>query len=330
VVSLPLENAIVALILAMAVVSGITFIVYGIKYRAGHRFWDMIREKDFHPSISRLQFLLWTWVVAFVFAAIFFIRAWAGVSPVTPEIPQNVLLLMGVSAAPPVISSGINVTRYSAGIQRARNAVATFKGIKSLRDEFKRNGATLQKATKDARVLAEQSAAVASRDTSIAEFTVARAQAAQQAAQFTAQAAMFGLAPAQNRAALISEEATKLGKLAVDAQEAARQSKTTAITNELAARVAADQEIPNPDIPLSDIFNEDGKPAVTRFQMFVWTFISIIAYFVIFGMTLNSMVAMPNLEGVENLALPNIHETLLALMGISQGAYVAGKMARST
>lgn len=328
-VSLPLENAILALILAMAVVSGITFIVYGIKRRAGHRFWDMIREQDFHPSISRFQFLLWTWVISFIFTAIFLIRAWAGVSPIPTEIPTNLLLLMGVSAAPPAISTGINVTRFSAGIQRARNALATFRGIKMLRDEFKRNGLTLQKAARDARVLAEQSSAAAARDTSVAEFTVARAQAAQQAAQSTAQAAMFGLAPAQNRAALISEEATKLGKLAVDAQEAARQSKTTAISNEAAARVAADQEIPNPDIPLSDIFNEDGKPAVTRFQMFVWTFISIIAYFVILGMTVNSMVAMPNLDGVENFAIPDIHETLLVLMGISQGAYVAGKMARS-
>jgi hypothetical protein len=33
---------------------------------------------------------------------------------------------------------------------------------------------------------------------------------------------------------------------------------------------------------------------------------------------------------VENLAIPDVHNTLLALMGISQGAYVAGKMAKST
>lgn len=64
--------------------------------------------------------------------------------------------------------------------------------------------------------------------------------------------------------------------------------------------------------------------------MFVWTFISIIAYFVVLGMSLSSMVTGSDLDGVEKLTIPNIDTTMLALMGVSQGAYVAGKMAKST
>jgi hypothetical protein len=240
---------------------------------------------------------------------------------------------MGVSAAPAAISSGINVTRYSKGIQRAKNALARPGGMKAMRAELNLDGVKFQTAASDARVLAERSAADAARDASIAEFTLARAQGAEQAAQFASQAAIFGDDSARKASSIAAHQATQLGILAVKTQDTAQQSKVVAIKNEQAAKEAADRVPPNPDIPLSDIFNEDGKPAVTRFQMFVWTFISIIAYFIIFGSTLYSMLQPPDLlmvTNVENLAIPDVHNTLLALMGISQGAYVAGKMAKST
>lgn len=335
-VSVPLYQALLLLVLSGAIITGITFIVYVIKRKAGYKFWDMIREKDFHPSLSRFQFLLWTWIVAFVFAGVFFIRASAGLFPLPPEIPSNLLLLLGISAAPPAISSGVNQVRYSAGIQRVKNDLKKYGKISQIRNEFRtRNGGPsaaqlAQDNAASAQDNAARAAAQAARDASIADFAVARAQASQQAVQFAAQVAPFGGIAAQNTAAQASQQAAQMAVLAVQAQATAQNSQASAIQSQTTAQTALQAVPSDPDISLADIFDEDGKPAMTRFQMFVWTFVAIIAYFIILGMTLSSMLVGSLLTGVENLTIPNIDTTMLTLMGVSQGAYVAGKAAKST
>jgi hypothetical protein len=77
---------------------------------------------------------------------------------------------------------------------------------------------------------------------------------------------------------------------------------------------------PDPLPGLGTMLEEGGKPSFTRFQMFAWTFISIIAFF-------GSMYVMitNNLNSVSQLVLPNVDPILLALMGLSQAAYIGGK-----
>lgn len=75
--------------------------------------------------------------------------------------------------------------------------------------------------------------------------------------------------------------------------------------------------------PLRTMLEENKKASLSRFQMFIWTFIAIIIYLSIFF----GMLAKPGaLQAVENLTLPDIDTTLLVLMGISQGAYIGGKV----
>lgn len=112
---------------------------------------------------------------------------------------------------------------------------------------------------------------------------------------------------------------------AQQAQATAQTSKAQAVTDQTVDDVQFD-----PDIPFSHILNEDGKPAMTIFQMFVWTFVSIIVYFILFWMTLSSMLADSILSNIETLKIPDIDTTMVTLMGLSQGAYVAGKISKST
>jgi len=238
VVALPPEFAVVALIVS-GVVSIILTLIFRIVLRKnGSNFWDCIREKDFHPSLARFQFLLWTWVIVFAFFSVILMRAFAGVQPVPLAIPQNLLLLMGVNAAPTAISSAVNGFRYQAFItsiekQRRANNVNSTRQLLELKD--------------------------------------------------------------------------KSGN-----------------QKEISIEVGATKYILK-EIPLSDIFNEEGKPAITRFQVFVWTIIAIIVYFIIFGMT--TLSSLPN---IQSFSLPDVDLTMLTLMGLSHGTYIAGKMAKST
>lgn len=63
-----------------------------------------------YPTLSKFQFLLWTLVIAFVFLAIQITRIAATDFAVSSEyliqdIPENLLVLMGISVAVPIISS---------------------------------------------------------------------------------------------------------------------------------------------------------------------------------------------------------------------------------
>ncbi len=65
---------------------------------------------------------------------------------------------------------------------------------------------------------------------------------------------------------------------------------------------------------------ENDAIEITRVQLFVWTWIAILIYLVSFFMNLSSAIATG-----EGVTLPPIDPSLLALSGLSQAGYVAGK-----
>jgi len=73
--------------------------------------------------------------------------------------------------------------------------------------------------------------------------------------------------------------------------------------------------------PLGTMLMENGKPSLGRFQMALWTLISVIVYLFIFGSTL-----IASLTDITKLVVPDIDVTLVVLMGLSQGAYLGGKL----
>jgi hypothetical protein len=87
------------------------------------------------------------------------------------------------------------------------------------------------------------------------------------------------------------------------------------------------QRPPDKDLkPFSSMLEENDKPTLTRFQMFIWTWIGVIIYLALFL----AMITGPGaLQAVQNLSLPDIDPTLVALMGLSQAGYIGGKAVAS-
>jgi len=164
-------------------------------------FWDLIRESDYFPSLARFQFMIWTFVISFTIISIYLLMlgnhtlCWS-------TLPSNILLLMGISAAVPLISSVISREKYSKEIS--------------------------------------------------------------------------GLIPCKEKAPAFST-----------------------------------------------ILLEHSKPTVGRYQMFLWTIISVIIYLSLFIQELSGIHDMGNLV---QLRLPDIDISLLFLMGLSQAAYVGAKL----
>jgi hypothetical protein len=84
--------------------------------------------------------------------------------------------------------------------------------------------------------------------------------------------------------------------------------------------IESGQELPG----FHEMLNEYGKPSLGRFQMFAWTWISIIIYLFIF---FSKIFALANTPSV--LALPDIDPTLVVLMGLSQFAFLGNKAVTS-
>lgn len=91
------------------------------------------------------------------------------------------------------------------------------------------------------------------------------------------------------------------------------------------------------DKPLRGMLLENGKPSFTRFQMFSWTLLSVFFYILGFAAVVNTFhveyfahLALGEtelaIEVAKSLALPEIDQTLVFLMGLSQGGYVGGKI----
>ena len=84
---------------------------------------------------------------------------------------------------------------------------------------------------------------------------------------------------------------------------------------------------PNPLPGYATMLEEHGKPSVSRIQMFAWTWIGIIVYLSILFTNLNEKMALGDVNGLQ---IPDIDQMFLVLMGISQTAYISGKMVSKT
>ena len=73
--------------------------------------------------------------------------------------------------------------------------------------------------------------------------------------------------------------------------------------------------------------NRDGSTDLVKVQMLMWTIIAAVYYLITFN---RFMSGEGNLAVGGDNALPDIDNALLVLMGISQGGYLAGKLAART
>ena len=174
------------------------------------KFWDIIRDDNWYPSLAIFQFLLWTGVVLFAYFGIALTRFFSGIGVFT-EIPSSMILVMGISAAVPI--TGIVISNFKYGGTTPPNVEPT-KETPSY--QFRKN--------------------------------------------------LPGF-------------------------------KTSLM--------------------------ENGKLTLTRFQMFAWTWIGIIAYF---GLLYLEIVT--NLNNIETLFLPGLPVLLISLMGLSQVTYLTAKSVR--
>lgn len=177
------------------------------------KFWDIIRDENWYPSLAYFQFLLWTVIVMFTYFGLNLARYFSG-SVTFLGMPENLVILMGLSAAVPVINNVVSQVKYA----------------------------------------------------------------------------------------------------------------STTPVSEPPTRVPPAAETRNKNLPgFKTILMENDKITLPRFQMFAWTWISIIVYLVL----VYSKVAT-GLGNVENLSLPDLNILFVTLMGLSQGAYVTNKLATST
>jgi hypothetical protein len=223
------QRTVLAFIISFITIFLITFVTsIIIRYaRRSHPnikegFWDIIRGDDWYPSLAIFQFLIWTFIITFAFLGIYLVRIFGGVLEPPPAIPTNILALMGISVAVPIVSGGVSRIKY-----------------------------------------------------------------------------------------------------------------TTSTSKD-----------PPPQLPqLSTMLEENKKPALTRFQMFGWTWIGIIIYIGILFSTVSTLMDIgdgklceplqPNEikfnqlhcdKPLRTLTLPDIDPTLVILMGLSQGGYLGGKI----
>lgn len=71
--------------------------------------WALVIGEDGRPSTSKFQMLVWTAAMVFAFLAIYQIRFSCGQRDVLPNVPQNVLIAMGISVATAVSAKSIAV-----------------------------------------------------------------------------------------------------------------------------------------------------------------------------------------------------------------------------
>jgi hypothetical protein len=73
----------------------------------------------------------------------------------------------------------------------------------------------------------------------------------------------------------------------------------------------------------ASMLEEEGKPSLLRFQMFLWTLASLVLYTGLFFVSVNNAADIPALV---NLGLPTIDTTLLFLMGLSAAGYLGNQV----
>lgn len=104
-----------SLLLSTLIVVLLFFIVNWSLRESGNpksKFEDIIRDGSGFPSLARFQFLLWTFVVMFAVMSVFFTRLLMGNPEIPDEIPNNLLILMGISIAVPFVSIPLSNRKY--------------------------------------------------------------------------------------------------------------------------------------------------------------------------------------------------------------------------
>jgi hypothetical protein len=91
--------------------------------------WDLIIGEDGQPSTSKFQVILWTAAVVFAYLATYQIRFSHGHPEGMPDLPQNLLIAMGISVVTSVSAKAIavNASNNAAAAAAAAptNVVAT-------------------------------------------------------------------------------------------------------------------------------------------------------------------------------------------------------------
>jgi hypothetical protein len=122
----------------------------------------------------------------------------------------------------------------------------------------------------------------------------------------------------------VTARETKGETLVPDKEEDNKESPNEKIKRLTAAEIIKRRE----ERGFGSMFLENDRPSLPRFQMFSWTIIGVLIYLGIFFTQLNKFIsggAMGASEISGVLSLPDISFTLVALMGISQAAYLGGK-----
>ena len=81
--------------------------------------------EDNRYSISKFQLLLWTVSVLFAYIAVVSARVAAGLVADIPNVPENVLLALGLSGATSVVAKGIKVNNLRTGKELSTTLVDT-------------------------------------------------------------------------------------------------------------------------------------------------------------------------------------------------------------
>lgn len=77
--------------------------------------WKLVEGADGRPSTSKFQWFLWTVVVIFSYTTIFVARARTGDFEIISNIPQNLLVAMGLSVTTMAAAKGITVSQLTIG-----------------------------------------------------------------------------------------------------------------------------------------------------------------------------------------------------------------------
>jgi hypothetical protein len=106
------------------------------------KFWDIVRDDDWYPSLARFQFLVWTFIVAFALIGVYFIRIFNGViePPIIAPgnqfiIPDNLIILMGISVTVPIASSQISKLKYKINAPRDPPSNDSMPGFETMLEE---------------------------------------------------------------------------------------------------------------------------------------------------------------------------------------------------
>jgi len=90
----------------------IVFVSWRIFKKSNKSFLDVAKGSDGWPSLALVQFLCWTLVVIFCFTTVSLIRYLGGVLDIPGNIPENLLILMGLSVTVTPISAYISIKKY--------------------------------------------------------------------------------------------------------------------------------------------------------------------------------------------------------------------------